>query len=65
MLDGSARFTVACKSCAMRFAVDHIRAPEAKAIADHLRTQHPWLGLPDTAALGDVFEHYRVTPTRG
>jgi len=63
VFDGS-RFEVACKLCAMRLVVAGIRAPEAKAIADHLRTQHPWLGLPDTAALDDVLDHYRVTPTR-
>ncbi len=46
----------------MRLVVDRIRDAEATAMTDHLRTQHPWLGLPDTAALGDVFEHYSVTP---
>ena len=62
MFDGSARFEVACKLCAMRLVVAGIRAPEAKAIADHLRTRHPRLCLPDSAPLGEVFEHFRVMP---
>ena len=57
-------FEVACKQCKMRLAVDRIRDAEATALADHLRTRHPWLRLPDSAALGDVFEHYRVMPTQ-
>ena len=62
MFNRSARFTVACKRCAMRLAVDRIRDAEAAAMADHLRTRHPWLCLPDSAALGEVFEHFRVMP---
>ena len=31
-------------------------------MADHLREHHPELGVSRGAALGDVFEHYRVTP---
>ncbi len=57
-------FEVTCKQCKMRLVVAGIRDPEAKAMADHLRTQHPWLGLPDTAILGEVLDHFRVTPNR-
>ena len=64
MLDGSARFTVTCKSCAMRLMVDRIRDAEAAAMAYHLREHHPELGVRRAAALGDVFEHYRVRPTQ-
>ena len=55
VLNGAARFTVACKCCAMRLVVDRIGDAEATALADHLRTRHPWLCLPDTAALGATF----------
>jgi len=47
----------------MRLVVDRIRDAEATALGDHLRIRHPWLCLPDAAALGDVVEHYRVTRT--
>ena len=62
MLDGSARFEVACKRCPMRLAVDRIRDAEATALAGHLRARHPELGVSRPAALGDVLDHYRVTP---
>ena len=64
MLDGSARFKVACKSCAMRLAVDRIRDAEATAMARHLCEDHPELGVSASAPLGNVFEHYRVRPTQ-
>ena len=63
MFNGSARFTVACKRCAMRLAVDRIRDAEATAMARHLCEDHPELGVSRGAALGEVFEHFRVTPT--
>jgi hypothetical protein len=47
----------------MRLAVDRIRDAEAAAMADHLCEHHPELGLSRAAALGDVFEHYRVALT--
>ena len=47
----------------MRFVVDRIRDAEAATMADHLRTRHPELRLGDTAALGEVFDHFRVKPT--
>ncbi len=65
MLDGAARFTVACKRCPMQLVVELIRDAEAAVMADHLREQHPELGVSRPTALGDVFEHYRVTRTRG
>jgi len=65
VFDGSARFEVACKLCAMRLVVAGIRAPEAKAIADHLRKRHPELGVSRAAALGELLDHYRVAPTCG
>ncbi len=43
--------------------VDRIRDAEAAAMTDHLREHHAELGLSRAAALGDVFEHYRVTRT--
>ena len=64
MLDGSARFTVACKSCVMRLVVDRIRDAEAMAMANHLREHHPELGVSRAAALGEMLDHYRVTPTQ-
>ena len=62
MFNGSARFRVACKSCAKRLVVDRIRDAEATAMTDHLREHHPELGVSLAAALGDVLDHYRVTP---
>jgi len=47
----------------MRLVVDRIRDAEATAMAEHLRERHPWLCLPDTAALGEVLDRFRVTPT--
>jgi hypothetical protein len=65
VLDGSASFTVAYKSCAMRLVVDRMRDPEATAMAGHLRERHAELRVSDAGALGDAFEHYRVTPGAG
>ena len=64
MLDGSAKFELACRRCAMRLMVDRIRVAEVAAMADHLREHHPELGLSASAPLGNVFEHYRVRPTQ-
>ena len=64
MLNGSARFTVACKLCVMRLLVDRIHDAEATVMRDHLREHHPELGVGRAAALGDVFEHFRVTQTQ-
>ena len=47
----------------MRLAVDRIRAAEARAMAEHLRERHPELRVGKASALGEVLEHYRVTPT--
>ena len=63
MLNGAARFTVACKRCTMQLAVDRIRDAEAMAMTDHLLEHHPELGVSASAPLGNVFEHYRVMPT--
>ena len=63
MFNGSARFTVACKSCAMRLVVDRIHDADARAMGDHLCEDHPELGVSRAAALGDVVEHFRVAPT--
>ena len=49
----------------MRLMVDRIRDAEATAMAKHLGEHHPELGVSRAAALGDVFEHYRVTRTCG
>ena len=62
--DGRAKFEIACKRCAMRLMVDRIRVAEAAAMTDHLCEHHPELGVSRAAALGDVFEHYRVRPTQ-
>ena len=64
MLDSSARFKVACKSCAIQLVVDRIREAEVTAMSDHLREHHPELGVSASAPLGNVFEHYRVRPTQ-
>ena len=64
MLDGSAKFEVACRRCAMRLMVDRIRVADVAAMADHLRELHPELGVSASAPLGNVFEHYRVRPTQ-
>ena len=64
MLDGSARFKVACKSCAIQLVVDRIREAVVTAMSDHLREHHPELGVSRAVTLGDVLEHYRVMPPR-
>ena len=46
----------------MRFVVDRIRDEEARAMVDHLRERHPELRVGGASALGEVLEHYRVTP---
>ena len=56
-------FEVTCKQCKMRLVVDRIRDAEATAMADHLRERHPDLPTA-TAALGEVLDHFRVTPNR-
>jgi len=63
VFNGSARFEVACLGCGMRLLlVDRIRDAEARAMADHLRERHPELRVGGASALGEVLEHYRVTP---
>ena len=47
----------------MRLVVDRIRDAEAAAMGEHLRAQHPDLGASVHVTLGDVLEHYRVTPS--
>ena len=64
MFNGSARFTVACKTCALRLVVERIRDAEATEMRDHLRERHPELRLGATAALGDLLDNYRVMPAR-
>ena len=55
------RFEVACRHCTMRLVVDRIRDTDAAAMIEHLQ-RHPDLDLSETAALGSVLEHFRVTP---
>ncbi len=62
MLNGGTVFEVTCLRCAMRFVVDRIRDEEARAMADHLRERHPELRVGGASALGEVLDHYRVTP---
>jgi len=64
MRDGLALFEVRCLRCARRLVVDRIRDAEAIAMADHLRERHPELRVSQAASLGEVFDHYRVTPSR-
>jgi len=64
VLDGGARFEVACGYCVLRLVVDRIRDAEATEMRDHLRERHPELRLGATAGLGDMLDNYRVTPTR-
>ena len=65
MLDGGARFEVACLRCgAVLLLVDCIRDAEAATMAEHLRERHPELRLGATVGVGDVLDNYRVTPTR-
>ena len=45
----------------MRLVVDRIRNTDAAVMTEHLR-RHPDLGLSESAALGSVLEHFRVTP---
>ncbi len=47
----------------MRLVVDRIRDAEARAMADHLRARHPELHLRETTALGELLDHFGVTPT--
>jgi len=62
VLDGGTVFEVTCLRCAMRFVVDRIRDAEVRAMADHLRECRPELRVGKASALGEVLEHYRVTP---
>jgi len=62
VLNGGTVFEVTCLRCAMRSVVDRIRDAEARAMADHLRDCHPELRVVEASALGEVLEHYRVTP---
>jgi hypothetical protein len=48
----------------MEFRLDRIRDAETIAMADHLRTRHPELHLAMIVALGEVLDHYRVTPAQ-
>ncbi|PYP91801.1 MAG: hypothetical protein DMD34_15450 [Gemmatimonadetes bacterium] len=65
VLDGDARFEVACLRCgAVLLLVDCIRDAEAATMAAHLRECHPELRLGATVGVGDVLDNYRVTPTR-
>jgi len=65
VLDGSARFEVACLRCgAVLLLVDGIRDAEAATMAEHLRECHPELRLGATVGVGDVLDNYRVRPTR-
>ena len=61
VLDGGARFEVACSHSAMQLVVDRIRDTDAAVMTEHLQ-RHPDLGLSETAALGSVLDHFRVTP---
>ena len=65
MLDGGARFEVACLRCgAVLLLVDRIRDAEAATMAANLRECHPELRLGATVGVGDVLSNYRVTRTR-
>ena len=61
MLGRGTRFEVACRHCPMRLVVDRIRDTDAAMMTEHLQ-RHPDLGLSESAALGSVLEHFRVTP---
>jgi hypothetical protein len=63
MVNGHAKFEVACARCTMRLVVDRIRDPEARAMTDHLRERHPELRVSEAAALGEVLDHFAVKPT--
>jgi len=65
VLDGGARFEVACLRCgAVLLLVDRICDAEAATMAAHLRECHPELRLGATVGGGDVLDNSRVTPTR-
>ncbi len=48
----------------LRLVVDRIRDAIARVMAGHLRERHRELRVGETCHLGEVLDHFRVTPNR-
>ena len=58
-------FAVTCAKCRVTLlTTPRITDPELQGMEKHLRLRHPDVRLSGAAALGEVLDHYRVTPTR-
>jgi hypothetical protein len=47
----------------MHLVVDRIRDAEAREMAEHLHARHRQLRVGEHSPLGEVLDHFRVTPT--
>ena len=58
-------FAVTCAKCLVTLLTTaRITDPELREMERHLRTRHLSLRLSAAPALGEVLDHYRVTPAR-
>ena len=58
-------FAVTCTKCHVTLlTTPRITDPEVQGMEKHLRLRHPDVRLSGVPALGEVLDHYRVTPSQ-
>jgi len=58
-------FAVSCAKCrVILLTTPRITDPEVQGMEKHLRLRHPDVRLSGEVALGEVLDHYRVTPSQ-
>jgi len=58
-------FAVSCAKCrVILLTTPRITDPELQGMEKHLRQRHPDVRLSGVPALGEVLDHYRVTPSQ-
>ena len=58
-------FAVTCAKCHVTLlTTPRITDPELQGMEKHLRQRHPDVRLSGVPALGEVLDHYRVTPSQ-
>jgi hypothetical protein len=58
-------FAVTCAKCHVTLlTTPRITDPEVQGMEKHLRLRHPDVRLRGEVALGEVLDHYRVTPSQ-
>ena len=58
-------FAVTCAKCHVTLlTTPRITDPELQGMEKHLRLRHPDVRLSRVPALGEILDHYRVTPSQ-